>query len=199
MWDWFGGVRRANCVKEPRFQNYCKHTVFFVLNSAIYLYFSDDIWAHIRTDCFVGLYCYVINEFHKPKLELCTILHQDCFIDESDMWPLVHLWPQQLSYHYSSSLYLCSLMALLPLIISQWDESGRSLYHADLVLNLNIYCCHPRRTDCSCSHIICYKVINMFATWCWRLKLCSCVTSSTFPSLHFSIHSRHKHVVFFPQ
>lgn len=91
-------------VMEPQFQNYCEHFVFFVFNSAIYMYFSADRWAHIKTDCLVGLYCYVFNEFHKPKVEFCTILHQDCFTDKSDMWPLVHLWPQQLSYRYSCSL-----------------------------------------------------------------------------------------------
>lgn len=71
-------------------------------------------------------------------------------------WPQVQLWPQQHSYDYSCNLPLRNLSALLPLIMSQCDESDRSHYHADLVLTLNICCFHPILF----AHIICHKAAN---------------------------------------
>lgn len=115
-----------------------------------------------KTDFSVGLYRlqYIyklftwlesnVNSFNKQKTWcLCNSASRLCdlFQHQSDVWPLVQLWPQQHSNHYSCNLYLSKFSAPLPLIMSQCDESGWSHHHADLVFILNICCVHFRRTN----------------------------------------------------
>lgn len=68
-----------------------------------------------QTDVSVGLHCCVFKWFHKHKIEHRVILLPDFFHRQ--------IRPQQHSLHYSCSLYLSSLSALPPLIMSQYDES----------------------------------------------------------------------------
>ena len=84
------------------------------------------------TDFSVGQHCCVFKWFHKHKIEHYVILLLDLFHRQ--------IRPQQHSLHYSCSLYLSSLSALPPLIMSQYDESDWSHYHADLMFILN-FCC----------------------------------------------------------
>lgn len=163
------------------------------------MYTNNDIFVISKTDFSDGLYCCV--EFRKA-LQMTRVLFQyfnkkklEFLCNSASLWPLVQLWLQRHSYHYSCDLYLRKLSAPLPLIMLQCDESGPSHYHTDLVFILNICCFHLRRTDCLFPHIICYKGLPRTSLDVKNIYHCPCVTTSASPSLHFSLHNRRKHVV----